>query len=546
MALRFFGLPTAHTSWSIDEDAVSKDRANAPSGLPQAQISGLGNGHVLGLKEAPVIADSAEYGRTKLAVNSVTQGATAWSVTADTALTGLDKKCKITPLYNVSLADGFNHFVAAAGASIKLQVDASISSRKTSVPAGYDNVWTLLRRWLSANSLDMCYVYDTAVLYPMGAHTINVQDVSTDWTISISDGEKVGTVNCYVYHRTPFTNGLVYPPFATMYPNSAKHFVDTDSATTVISVNSGETTSVEVSLGAEVSSLGNPTCVASIPMKNGAVSLDTTTYPNGIYAVVGQDNKAITPAQWKAEGGDLTVELGDDGKTATITVTGATNSELGPYRIAESAGGTDYAALYLVAPSGQYVDIETVEFDTGVVGDEDTTEIDNPAIDSLDKAYAAAAYTANVNSGFTVALSWSGPDPMRSPFKDFAMDWAVKTATLKDVQNLTGVPLPEKAEDQWPSGTTMSKINSDIREHMRDGAASSLRRQSFGRLGGSRFYLQGFWWRVTSATYSDSGVSITAQADTILADLQRRYATIGDWDQPSNATLLNLSTKGFL
>ena len=546
MGIRFFGLPAAHVNWSLDEDAVSTDRSLAPSGVPQAQVSGVGDGDVLGLKGKPLIADSLEYGRTTLTASASTQTPATWSITADTALSGFNKSGSVKPVFQKPLTECFATFTAAAKVTgLKLQVDSALSSVRCTVPATDGNVWGNLRMWLSANELDICFVFDTVVLYPMRTHVLFARDVTSDWTVSIDDAEQVGTVRTYVYHREAFTNGVVYPPRATRYPLSEKHFGSQD-APNVISVGANETATAEIDLGAEVSSLGNPTHLLSIPMKNGAVDLDTTTYPNGIYSVVGQDNKPITPEQWKAEGGSITVELQPNGHTAKVTVVGANNAKLAPFRIAESDGQNDYAALYLVAPSGQYVDIEQVDFTTGSTDSDEIREIDNPAIDTLTKAYRAAQDTADVTSGYTCTLQWSGGDPVRSPFKDFALDWAIRTPTAKDATAFTGSPLPAKAEVAWPDTTTMQKIDSDLHEFVKDSATKSTRRQSFGRAAGARFYLRGFWWRVTAVSWSDGGVSITGQVDNTVSDLARKYATINDWDIPAEATLLEISTRGIL
>lgn len=548
MALRFFGLPTAHTSWSLDEDAVSVDRDTAPSGVPQASINGNGNSGLLGKTGTALVADSTEYGRTELTVASVSQTSSTWSVTANTILSKLNVTGSIKPVYQKDAATCVAQFFTAAkvaSSAYTLQVDSAISSKKYTVPAAEDNVWTVFRKWLSANELDFCYVFNTFVIYPQRTRVVRVQDVSSDWTISVNtDNGDVKTIKTYIYNRTAFTNGLVFPPHATAYPRSDKQFASTDI--NAISVAANETTETEIELGAEVTSLGQPTHVLSVPMSSGAANINAATYPNGIYTVVGQDNKPITPAQWAAEGGSLTVELQPNGHTAKVTVTGMNNSTLGPFRIAESDGSTDHASLYLIAASGQYVDIDMIQFDTGALYGDDTMELDNPSIDTLTKAYRAAQAAADTRNGAVVTLNWSGADPVRSAFKDFAMSWAIKAPTLGDVSDFTGSPLPAKAEAVWPAGTTMAKIDSDLKNFMKDDATRSSRRQSFGRLAGARFYLQGFWWRVSTVSWSDGGVSLTATMDQTVADLARRYATMDKWDQPSGISLLELSTKGIL
>ena len=126
------------------------------------------------------------------------------------------------------------------------------------------------------------------------------------------------------------------------------------------------------------------------------------------------------------------------------------------------------------------------------------------------------------------------------------MDWATRTPNAADVSSFTGSPLSAQAEVKWPNPTTPAKIDADLKNFVKYEATSSDRRQSFGRAGGTRFYLRGFWWRATSVSWSDGGVSITAEVDNTVDDLTRRYATINDWDIPASETLLGISTRGIL
>ncbi len=87
-------------------------------------------------------------------------------------------------------------------------------------------------------------------------------------------------------------------------------------------------------------------------------------FARSVYSVVGKDNKPITPAQWRAEGGSLHIEKGDEANQIKVTVTGMSNERLAPYRIAESDGQNDYCTLRIFGHA-YLCDQETFTFYTG-------------------------------------------------------------------------------------------------------------------------------------------------------------------------------------
>ncbi len=492
MAVSFLGLRQRVSSWSVEEDAASLDRNDSPSGTPRTQVQGAGDGAVLGLMKQPISIESSEFGRTDGVVNGATQTEAEWSAVAGSALTNLNQIATIEPKARVRADQAFRAFFEAVGlrpTEYNLVVDPSLSSRLFDVPAAYDNVWAQMRSWLSAYELDVRWVIDTMYLVPWREAKVYVQDLTSTWEASLEEGSLVKQVDVAVYHRTKFQKALVYPLDTSAYPQS-KFTFGSRGETSSISANASEVVITEIELPAEVESIEQPQQVMAIPVVKGQHQVTPASYPNGLYMVIGKDNKAITPAQWSAMGGSLKLTLMPDHKTVQVQLTGMNYEPLAPYRVAESDGQKEYPGLYIMANNGALVDVETVSFETGAKGTDNTTDIDNPSITDVSSALRAAQFVADIGTGHSASLSWRGPDPVRTGFRDRV-------------------------------------------------------RQSFGRLAGARFRLAGQWWRAQQVTFSEDGVQINADRDPQLRDYNTVYPRVRDLD-PKGRTLRQLSDEGVL
>lgn len=490
VAVRFSGVPQPiPDSWSIEEDATSLDRSEAPSGVPLVQAGSVGEGSVLGSKGRIVVVDSADYGRTSARINDAEESDAGWTIAAGSPLSRLLQVGEVKPASRADASTAVKRFFDAVSyTDYTLEVDPLLNDERFYVPSGYEVVWAQLRQWLSANELDLTWVIDRLYLMPQRSKVLYLQDVSASYRISQEEGSMAKAVHVDIYHRTPFTQAVVYPPRAALYGGGSPMFGDDKSQ--VISVESGEQTTVTLNLSAEVNGIRQPRMISSIPVKDGVAAITPQTHYYGAYMVVGKDNKPIMPGQWHDMGGGLTVTLNKDRKSVEVSVTGMAFPELSPYRICESDGKTDYPGLFLVGADGAHVDIERIVFDTGVTGTDDTVDIQNPAIHTRTQAYHAAQHAADKKTGHSFDLSWTGPDPVRQGFRNQV-------------------------------------------------------RQAFGRIPGARFLLRGHWWRAREVSFGDTGVGITADRDPTLADLTRKFPT-ADKLIPGGRTLAVLSDEGIL
>lgn len=490
MAVRFFGAPSGVGSWSYDEDAVSNDRSESPSGTATVTVGGPGAktpADLTPLLGKSLVVVSTDHGRSDMMITDITIDDDSWSITGGSGLSALNQVGTINPQHRIDLPTlvGRCYFAVNYEPVPEVVVDERLADQRYNMPGGRDNMWAMLRRFLSANALDMTWSGKRIVFTPRPGRTVYLQDRPTSSTLSVEDGQRAKEVRVNVYHRTSFGVGaqaqraLVYPVTPTKYPGADVTYGDDGSS--VLSVGSGERTVATLQLSAEVSSISQPTPVARIPFKNGTP--DVAALGNGRYVVVGKDNKPIMPAQWNDMGGGLTVKLNDDRHSATVILSGMNYEHLAPYRICESDGKVDHPALYLFGWGGMHVDVETISLMTGAKGTDDVMSIDNPAIDTPGKGWAAAQAAADVRVGSTVSLQWKGAPP---------------------------------AGDQ-----------------------------TFGVLGGCRFYYKGHWWRIESVSVGDGGVSLQAASHPLLSDYARIYPRVGDLPI-AGRTLRDLSTIGVL
>ena len=487
MAVRFFGAPTTVASWSYDEDAVSLDRGESHSGTATVSVAGAGTYQphdLTPLLGKTLIVQTTDHGRSDMTVTDLTIDDDSWTLTGGSGLATLNQVGTLNPQHRTDINTILLRCYQAVRAyAPPIDMDDTVKDQRYNMPGGRDNVWAMLRRFLSANMLDLSWAGQRIYVTTRPGRTVYLQDRTRSSTVSLEDGARSKEIHVNVYHRTPLgadDRGLIYPVRASMYPTADTTFGD-DADGSVMTVGAGERTTTTIHFGAEVTYVNQPTVVRSIPFKNG--SPDLSAMRNGLYVVVGKDNKPIMPAQWTDMGGGLRVILNDDRRSADIILSGMNYEHLAPYRLCESDGKVDHPALYLIGGFGSYVDIETLILHTGAKGTDDITTIDNPAIDTRTKGWAAAQAAADARVGATMTLQWKGTPPGEE--------------------------------------------------------------QIFGTLVGARFYFKRHWWRVESASLSEDGLSLGAGLHPLLADYNRVYPQVSGLPL-AGSTLRDLSTVGNL
>ena len=343
---------------------------------------------------------------------------------------------------------------------------------------------------------------------------------------------------------------LAYPP-TTVDGDHKKEL----SSGEVLSVESGETKEFVLEVTGVVNALyDQPVCVMPAEIYPSDVGIATTTHDDrsryiinkSKYCVVGKDNKPITPTQWYAEGGSVYVELGDEPNQLKVRVTGMDNKRLGPFRLAESDAQNDYQSLRIFADVYLYEE-KTLHFQTGYTTKTEPVKIDSKFITSIDEAYEACVYTAQNAFGYSCGLDWTGSIPLNEAYTNAVYDFTRPSILASDVTDFTGQPLPKKASEVWPSGTTMGKIQDDL-ERFTANKPVTDRAQVFGRLAGTNAVFDRFVWTITSAKLRQiPGVRASCEPYTRVVDLHAIFdrPRVQDLEAPSGITLKELSLRGY-
>lgn len=597
MVMRVFGIPAGQlTSWSVQEDGVSLDRDATTGGFSEYSLEGTGGIEPALVVNKDVVLSDLRFGRTHAVARALSTGPWSWSVTLNDPFYLLDIETTIEPMVYTELKTIIAKFFRAAGVvdmpKIYVQnfhpsstvtgfftIDGVSYEHIYDFPGGKGNLWSLLKAWLSANDLQITWIYDTVVVFKSHTVLTRLQGYTSDYKISYEQSEPVSSIECtyresiveklfnggnseaaYWIDGKPVFNAYLKnmpAPTVVLYPyyDPNKPFVDALKDLEVLSVDAGETKEFVLEVPVHVKSItSQPVCVmpTDYPIttrsvyfaKSGGVN-NPKEFGKSYYVVVGKDNKPITPAQWNAEGGSVFVEVGDEPNQLKVSVTGMLNKRLAPYRLAESDGQNDYSFLRICGEGYPYVE-KTVTFYTGYSRRTEPLKISSPYIDTVDKAYAACVYAAQSALGTKTSLEWSGMAPLNEAYTDVVYDFERELVTAADVTAFTGAPLPEKAREKWPEGTTMKKIMDDLLAFTANKPVTD-KPQVFGRMAGTCALFDRYMWQINSVEYSESGANVSAEPYTSVRDLVDLFdmPRVSDLPTPPGITLGQLTLRGF-
>lgn len=597
MVMRVFGIPAGQlTNWSVQEDGVSLDRDQSSGGFSEYSLEGAGGIEPALVVNKDVVLSDLRFGRTHAVARALTTGPWVWSVTLNDPFYLLDIEATVEPMVYTELKKIIAKFFWAAGIidppKIYVQnfqsnsvaggfftISGATFDHIYDFPGGKGNLWSVLKSWLSANDLQITWVYDTVVVFKNHTILTRLQGYTSDYKISYEQSEPVSSIECTYRESTlyslfsggnseaaywidgkpvfnPYSKNMPAPTIV-LYPNydPNKPYLEALKDLEVLSVDAGETKEFVLEVPVHVKSISSqPVCVMPYDYPSGARSVyfgksgvvpGPKEFGKSYYVVVGKDNKPITPAQWNAEGGSVFVEVGDEPNQIKVTVTGMLNKRLAPYRLAESDGQNDYSFLRICGEGYPYVE-KTVTFYTGYPRKTDPLKISSPYIDTVDKAYAACVYAAQSALGTKTSLEWSGMTPLNEAYTDVTYNFEREPVTAADVTAFTDAPLPEKATEKWPEGTTMKKIMDDLLKFTANKPVTD-KPQVFGRMAGTCALFDRAVWQINSVEYGESGVNLSAEPYTSVWDLAYLFdmPRVADLPTPPGITLGQLTLRGF-
>lgn len=425
-------------------------------------------------------------------------GSTNWlaTVTADSRLGILTAERQALP-YSGTLEGAFRYYLGLADLTTAIVVDPSIATRAVTYPGWFGTIWDFLKQLCVAESVEISLVSNQIVLRPIRQRVVDTTRYSDEgW--NVSSGQLARAVEVCYYTNTWKTNTLVYPK------NGWQDDVE------VYQVDAGEKREVQIPLDISLSSIKQPQALDYVASEYDG--------PNSVYAIVGNDGLPIGAGRWTANGGKITVKINEDTKSLTLTIYGSTETTYAPYRIGVSSGPSDtYSSLRLVG-TGVFFDEKSVVVGTGVPNSRTAQEIgakvENPAITNISQAYNVALRTA---------IRWGTPSQ--------TININASAVNRRGETNSYRYPLLSEM-DAYNAGKTLDQLDAewlnktidDVDQFWKDRATSDFVNQAFGNIAGARIPYRQSMYRVRSATIDPAGISMQAEADTTVTDLDTKWA----------------------
>lgn len=311
-------------------------------------------------------------------------------------------------------------------------------------------------------------------------------------SISIDASEAAKSVDVINYNTFYAEDAVIYPE-QVYSDGEATGTGFKASISDTMQVEAGQTITKRFPMAVTLETINQPVCVDTItPLPYDGVE--------GKYVIVGSDNLPIMPAQWVGEGGKVIVSLTDVPNEIEVTVTGPKAESLptaadenvktlAPYKIGvETSDGVDYPAFYITG-TGVFYNKQTTNVLTGA-SESLTTVDDSPT--SVDNIFITTPHDAS-SKGVAAAQRICGP----------------QIGLTRTVDGVEG----------------------------------------FGSLIGSTEYVESNRFRVKSASYTESDISLTYSTYVSFDDFNAKWADrdIEDFnltalkpaDHPSGALAFN-------
>lgn len=262
------------------------------------------------------------------------------------------------------------------------------------VPATNSNGWQYIQDACSAYGQEVSIVNSQIIIRNIAENVLSIDNIVGSPTI---------TPNIMLGGR----NVEVVYSGATNGDRSIFYSARTDD-NRVLTVKANESLTTTVTLN------GTPT-ILTRPSRTTSISTLSNPY-NGYYYVSAANGSGVAASQWEDYGGSIRIEISKTiPNSADIILTGPSQdipSNIGPYKIAYTADGTDYAAL-TIAGSGVLTNNKTLKLLTGAdqlkVPQDVAKTVTNPFIDTQVRAYDRGIHLASAASGPTVTLSGTIP-----------------------------------------------------------------------------------------------------------------------------------------
>lgn len=495
-------------TYSVTEDSTptSSDDSTGSVGQITFEIVNVENPFLLEGKE--VSLKDTRKGTTIGTVSTVQETDNgAVSVTCLTRLGKLNIYDVQAQPFSGTLRDAFLLYASYAEQVTDVAVDDQIATRHVVFQGWRGELWFYLKQMAAAQDCEISLVSGVILLRPLRNREIILhRDISRSRTYG---GQSLArAVEVYQYNNRTISNELIYP-VGGWTPE-----------TEVLSVSAGETVERVLELSSSLTHFQTPVMQTFVAQNYTSSS---------VYTIVGDDGLPIMPAQWSAQGGNLSIRINEDTTSLTITLTGASGIQgtrgeyISTFSVALGSDytGNRYSTLRLVG-SGVAFTKEKIRVRTCVkdhlTGTDVGITIDNPFLSTANEAWSAGIKAARWFAGEKMEINGN-------------------VSAVNQLGDSGSAAYPKYSFDQEQhDGKTYAQVQTEntgltyeaIREAYFSLVQSDFANQVFGNVNGARVWDRKTlrWYRTRNASITPGPVSFSAEDDLLHDDVEGKYATL--------------------
>lgn len=509
---RYAGAKSNIGEYSVLEESTPVEASDSTGGTGTITFNVIEDpsrlGSILLLNDEVKLTDG-DRGDTEGKINSLSSNDGNLSVTADSRLGRLVVDKTADPV-NDTFENVMYYYLGLAGITTGIAIEDSLASIPVIAQGWSGDLWTKIKELCVTVGAEISLVKGNVVLRPVRQRrALEINNISQSWTVQNTELAKEVEV---VYYDSEWkTNQLVYPKGGW------------NQDVTVYTVDAGQTTTINIPVDVSIVSIDQPVMQTSVDRDYSATS---------VYSIAGNDGLPITPAQWEADGGKVSVSIGADRKSIDLTLVGAigATTRYAPYRVAMSSGPGDYYSSLRVVGTGLHYERQSVIMPTGA--DEESTSRDIGV--TVDNIFVKSRHQAN-DIALNVASKWAAPVRTISITKSTInkpgeTDQSFNYATFGDFDAYAaanGIVTFGNFDTAWAGDTFR-----DFDDYWYSLVQDDFDFQVFGNANGARVQWRRAIYRIRSVTITASEVSYSAEADTIFSDFDESAdgLTFADFD----------------
>lgn len=457
------------------------------------------------LLNKPITFSDTRLGSTLGTMRSVGHKNGVDTISANNRLGDLIIEVQVQP-FTGTLEQAFRYYLSLAGMAEGIVVDESIAARPVTFQGWYGNLWLGIKQMALAMDCDVSLISDNVVLRPIRKFlAAGGRSVDRD---SIANSDQLALKQEVIWYTNEYrSNYAVYPPNGLWQEENP------------LSADAGETTERDIPLSASVTSIVQP--IMSTP-----ANFDPFDMTESRYCIVGDDNIHVTPAQWAAFGGSVSVSINEDTESLTVKIVAPSgmyqiNGEpMRTFRLGLSADDGVYPALTILG-DGVHFTPNSLVLQTNIApwltSQEFAPTIDNRFLNNLNDAYRSGTRAVRKYTGRTMSLSGEVTAINRR-----GETGGATYPPYSFVQGLHDSSTYGDVADQY-AGMSYSGVKADLYALVED----DFENQAFGNAAGARVFDRETrrFYRIREATFSNrASINFSADDDLTNGDIQTHFS----------------------